>query len=268
MKLFFLHNTFWLLSFCLFVLFSHGQIQDNEHLNRNRSLQTNFSVFAAVNYNFSNSSRPPLNFWSFYNYNEPPYDQFDQYYPLLEQLNGSTGTWELGPTIEIGARVLEAKGSANWGAELSITHNSSKWQATSISNGAKADLFFQGDELRLTFRPTFGAQIGRFSWAFQLVLGLGFAKNYESYLIVTEPNGESTELLNDNDNFYNVDYSAGLGSILEYTLNSSLSLGLHYTLYSVNTSPAASGGFLDFTPLVNGFWNNSLGIRFIYHFNN
>lgn len=253
--------------FTLFISVAYAQTKKSKHFGISQVGQKNmFSVYLAVNYNFSNASRPPLNFWAFYNYNEAPYAEFNRYYPLLNKLNGVKGIWTLQPSIEIGTRVLESMGNAIYGAELVFTYNSSNWVATSTASGAKAELHFQGNELRLMFKPTFGAQINRFTLAGQFILGLGFNKNYNTHLLITEPNGQSTRLTNENDRFYNVDFSVGLGALVEYAISSSIRLGLQYAIYSVNTSPSINSGFLDFTPLVNGFWNNNLGLRVAYQF--
>ena len=221
--------------------------------------------YIGVNLNFSPSNSMPLNFWAFYDYRDERYWQFDKYYPLLDNLNGASAIWTLESQPEIGIRFLNLKNDlVGFGFNLVLTGNKSKAILTSNEKDAKAELTFNGQETRIMFQPSMGFKINKFYSQFNLVLGLGFNKNYDSFLTVTDENGIQTTMSYDNDLFYNLDYSIGIGFGIKYEILKKMNLGLTYNVYRVNTSAYQSSGSLDFSKWVNGYWNNSFALTLGY----
>ena len=187
----------------------------------------------------------------------------------MEQLTWvESASWRLAPQAEIGIRLVSLRyDAAGLGFNLLVTGNSSTTTYSTHNDKAKAELTFEGQETRVILQPAVSVRVlEKALYMFHLNFGMGFNKNYDSFLTVTDEYGQQTKLSHDNDLFYNLDYSFGFGFGFKYEIVKKTYLALTYNLYRVNTSAHKNPALLDITGLfkVNGYWNNSFGLTLGY----
>lgn len=244
----------------LLVLNAKGQ-----NSNSDSNDDTYFEIFLGGNFNFTPSSSYPLNFWAFYEFD---YSQINSSYsrlysPLLIDLNWKDAKWSLKPQRELGIKLHKIMNDeASFGLNFVFTQNRTTAIVSNETDSTKAQLIFEGSESRIMIQPSVGFLDNRFRTNFNLILGLGINKDYDTYLIIDDEFNNQNTFSNYINNFYTIDYSVGLGVSASYNFFKGLNIGLAYNLYRVNISPYIVSGIFDgLFRFTNGFWNNSISLR-------
>lgn len=221
-------------------------------------------IFIGGNYNFSGSTGTPLNIWKFYDYNNPEiYTDFIDEVQELSDLENET-KWTFEPQFELGYRYLKLKNNLKGaGINIVLTGNHSSATIRGVQDDKYAEFHFSGSEMRMMIQPSYVFRVERIYFQANLVFGLGFSKNYQSYIRLIEANSADRIVFPDHDYYYKVDYSLGLGFGMRFEILEKINLGLNYNLYRINYSPYELEGWL---PLkyVNYAVNNSISVSLGY----
>jgi len=224
------------------------------------------AVQAQYSYSYIKSTKEPLQSWMFYKGN----DEIGLYNSAMQNgLSDQPAVWEISnqPSFGVSLRYT-IQGLLYFSFDISaskIYFNS--YQEYSIY-GDFGQLYFSGNENRIHFKPTVGGYIKRFSPYFNVLVGVGFNKKYETYINFYQKNGNVKRIEPTYKYFYKKDWTLGFGLGLDYfVFKKKMAVGVNYEVYRVSISPYVSSNLWELLPrFPNGFWHNKIGLRVTYLF--